>query len=252
MCGISESWLSENINDRLITIPNYHCVRLDRSWSDNDHNIKKGGGICCYLKSDVIFSDCELSHKNVSSKNIEMLWISLNKENMKKIIICNLYRPPQGNIATFCEILTNTVNSLSDEMTCDFDLIVMGDFNVNYRYPDKNGYNDIKWFEQRTGLRQLIKEMTRFSQLNSSIDLIFSNCNHISNVGTLDLNISDHQAIFITKKIKLNLRKNWNLLAGLIWVSMKNCFVECYWNLIGINFMILMILTLPGNFLYML
>ena len=51
------------------------------------------------------------------------------------------------------------------------------------------------------GMKQKNWETTRYSsQINTCIDLIFTNCDYISNSGTLDLNISDHQAIFVTKK----------------------------------------------------
>ena len=200
VCGISESWLNCNMDDNLIYIPNYTCVRLDRTWTNHDQIVKKGGGICCYVRSDLSFSDSELSHFNISLKDIEMLWITLNQPKMKKIIICNIYRPPYGNTASFCDILTNSINSLADMIDQNFELFIMGDFDINYRATEANGYKDIKWFEQRTGLRQLISEITRYSHLNSCIDLIFTNSNEISCSGTLDLNISDHQAIYITRK----------------------------------------------------
>ena len=49
------------------------------------------------------------------------------------------------------------------------------------------------------GCKQFINEPTRPCN-NSCIDLIFTNYDYTSQSETLDLNYSDHQAIFITKK----------------------------------------------------
>ena len=69
--GISESWLSDTTDRRLINIPNYTCISNDRIWSENNINVKKGGGTCCYIRSDLDYSDSQLSKFNISSKNIE-------------------------------------------------------------------------------------------------------------------------------------------------------------------------------------
>ena len=81
--GLSESWLNINIDDRLLLIPDYTCIRLDRAWSEDNVNIKKGGGVCCYIKSNINFSDIEIAHLNKSNKDIEMLWITINQPNTK-------------------------------------------------------------------------------------------------------------------------------------------------------------------------
>ena len=47
---ISESWLTSNFDQSQIEIPKYSCTRLDRSWSEDNINIKKGGGICYYIQ----------------------------------------------------------------------------------------------------------------------------------------------------------------------------------------------------------
>ena len=80
---------------------------------------------------------------------------------MRKIIVCNLYRPPQGNTSEFCNILRDSIQEVTLLFEHEVDLIILGDFKINYLSPTSYGYNDINWFEQRTGLKQLIKEPTR-------------------------------------------------------------------------------------------
>ena len=210
--GFSETWLNENVDTQLLSIPNYSCIRLDRLWSENNVSPKKGGGVCCYIKSGLNFSDSELSQLNKSTKNIEMQWISLNQPYMKKIVLCNLYRPPSGNTETFCEDLFAAYDSLNHMFNHDTDVFILGDFNINYRDPNRTGFNNLKWFEQHSGLTQKIKDITRFSNNNSCIDLIFTNSDEISQCGTLDLNISDHQPIFITRKHKPKIKEKLNFL----------------------------------------
>ena len=55
------------------------------------------------------------------------------------------------------------------------------------------------------GLKQIVREPTRFSvrngiTSNSIIDMIFSNSEIIQTSTTLDINISDHQAVMVMRK----------------------------------------------------
>ena len=178
--GLSETWLNDNADNRILSIPNYSCIRLDRTWSENNTNPKKGGGVCCYIKSDLNFSDSELSHLNKSTKNIEMLWIMLNQPNMKKNILRNLYRPPVGNIESFCDTLFDAYEMLIEMFNHEIDIFILGDFNINYRDPNRTGFFNLKWLEQRTG--------------------------------PLDLNISDHQPVFISRKHETKTKEKLNFL----------------------------------------
>ena len=86
MVSFSETWLHSDIDSNMINIPGYICSRLDRSWTENNV-IKKGGGVCCHPKNDVCMSDIEFKNFNRSCRDIEILWISINIPNCKKIII---------------------------------------------------------------------------------------------------------------------------------------------------------------------
>ena len=95
MC-FSETWLNTTISDDLIQINDYRIVRQDREWMETEQ-IKRGGGVCCYIKSDISFSKSEFCDYNHSSKDIEVLWISINKFKNRKFIIGTIYRPPHSN-----------------------------------------------------------------------------------------------------------------------------------------------------------
>ena len=86
-------------------MPDYNLIRLDRTWSDSPTlPVKRGGGIGCYIKSDIIYSATELEELNVSSKDGEIMWITINQPNMKKILVCNLYRPPKEILHNFATL----------------------------------------------------------------------------------------------------------------------------------------------------
>ena len=100
----------------------------------------------------------------------------------------------------FIELLTKT----AAELMCgnNKEVFIIGDFNINYAAKGNKERTLLKDFEALTSLRQVIDQITRFSRTNSTIDLLFTNSEHISNFGTLDLNLSDHEAIFMTRKKK--------------------------------------------------
>ena len=112
------------------TVPNYSCIILDRSWSENNVSIKKGGGLCCYIKNDMIYSENELKNHNTPNRNIEMQIILINQPHLKKIVLVNLYRPPQSNTTEFRDKLSDTIASINAIINKDFELFIYGDFNI--------------------------------------------------------------------------------------------------------------------------
>ena len=100
--GISESWLHDSLPNEMFELSNYNLYSLDRSWKDIDsRNIKKGGGVGLYIKSNLHSNDKDLEHLKCSSKHIECQWVSIKQNNCKFILVGDLYRPPQGNIDNF-------------------------------------------------------------------------------------------------------------------------------------------------------
>ena len=62
------------------------------------------------------------------------------------------------------------------------------------------------------GLRQIIKEPTRYSRANNScLDLFIKDSNAISNVGVCDINLSDHLLILFTRRKASNIKKKCEL-----------------------------------------
>ena len=208
--SFSESWLHELLPDNLFNLGNeYSLVRKDRSWNDDDNNSlppKKGGGLCMYITNKLNFSNEKFAYLNSSTKDLESQWVSISQKPNKTILLGNLYRPPQGDAKKCIEIIENKLSDINLQKT---EVILMGDLNIDLMDSRNNIGKDLVNTMKQLGLRQLIKNPTRYSQnKNSCLDLFFTNSDIIANSGVCNLNISDHQMILLTrKKIKLHKQK---------------------------------------------
>ncbi|WP_227645557.1 endonuclease/exonuclease/phosphatase family protein, partial [Klebsiella pneumoniae] len=84
--GISETWF-DNSHDWLATIQGYSLYRKDRE-------DKKGGGVCLYVKDDIkVIRRDDIT--NGARKEVESLWIELQRDGCKgKVILGICYKPP--------------------------------------------------------------------------------------------------------------------------------------------------------------
>ena len=205
--GISESWLNEVIPDNFIQISGYELVRLDRSWKHPVSNtVKKGGGVCLYVRDILQWNDENFSFLNKSENYIENQWIEITNNFSKNFIIVNIYRPPDGNIKEFKDYIEAALSSL--DLT-KFDVFLMGDFNLDYIDNKLPGVKDLKLLFKQHGFSQFIKSPTRYSAVkNACLDLICSNSDHIMNAQVCDVNISDHEMVIISRRhIKVKQKK---------------------------------------------
>ena len=84
------------------------------------------------------------------------------------------------------------------------DTFIMGDFNIDLLDPQNKFTSEWKETIKLLGLKSLIKDPTRFStQRNSCLDNILSNSNQCHMSGVLNINLSDHEAIYaVHEKMK--------------------------------------------------
>ena len=80
---------------------NYNLIRQDRDQYINKH----GGGICCYIRKDIPY---EVMREHISHANpdYEVLGITLNILNIKKMNLICVYRPPDGKPKLMLDHLT--------------------------------------------------------------------------------------------------------------------------------------------------
>ena len=100
------------------------------------------------------------------------------------------------------------MNSSSGQVTIFF---ILGDININFLQNSSPGVKEAKALANTHGMLPLIKEPTRITENNNSaIDQIFTNSNNVYNACVLDLNLSDHLPVFVTRK-KLALKPEQHL-----------------------------------------
>ena len=203
VCRVSETWMNEMLPDKFVSVEGYKLMRHDRRWSTGNNNKrKKGGGVGIFIKNNLTCSAHELDRLNISTKDVEGQWIVLSPTFQKKIVIGNLYRPPAGNFEAFCDYLDSCLTQVKTYRNTE--IVIMGDMNVNYLDNGCPKTKQIKTWARLAGMTQLIDKPTRTHQNKAScLDLIFSDSQDISSSGVANVNISDHDLIYITKsKIK--------------------------------------------------
>ena len=199
LLSLSETWLTQNIPDYLSYIPGYKLLRHDRTWEQIHGQTKKGGGLCCYVNINYTFSHIDLLPLNVSTQDVELQCITLDQKFMKKMVIINLYRPPQGNPQTFIDTLSDTYNRIQI-LYPNSEIIALGDFNIDFNDKLNANTKKLKWIEQSTELKQQIKGITRHSNKGSCIDLLYTNMTTNFTTRILNVNLSDHEFIYLNRK----------------------------------------------------
>ena len=155
-----------------------------------------------YINDKLQYTTHDLDILNISSQNIECQWVKWGRN----VIIGNLYRPPQGNVQNCIDYLEDTIEQF--DLTKD-DLFIMGDFNIDFLSKKDNSYKLLFQFCKQFGLDPHIKSSTHFSKTkNSCIDQILSNSNFVSMAGVCNLNISDHQLVYVIRKKAKSTDKN--------------------------------------------
>ena len=193
---ISETWLHEDIPDSLITFPGYKMYRCDRQSTTKT----QGGGLCTLVQSDLFCDSLKLSHLNISNDDIEVQWLIVKPEHMKTMVIGNVYRAPSANREAFLDQLSERLDEI--DLLPDWEVHIMGDFNLNALI-DSTATTRLNIIMSQAGLSQQITQPTRVTPSTATlIDHYFTNCKLIASAGSIPLNISDHDLIFLAKKKK--------------------------------------------------
>ena len=182
---LSERWLHDKIDSQMIHIKGYHSFRQERNSFDTIK--KRGGGLITYIKSslDVYVQETE----NSSTKDLEVQWLRVTRDNAKNLIVANVYRPPAGKLNSAIKTLGKNINHLKKP---NEEMVIMGDFNVDYKNKKSPNFKAIKFFERAHSLDQNINTTTRNTRTTSSLlDIAFTNMKYVKAAGTLDSFLSD-------------------------------------------------------------
>ena len=193
---LSETWLSEAVHSNTVELDSYILYRQDRHFKRVGK--KRGGGLLTFIHSKYA-AECEqLTELSCATKDIEAQWSAIHRPHCKSVWICNLYRPPKGNLETAVDYLDECLKQVDMSKN---EVYVLGDFNVNYKNKLSEEYKKLNFMIKANGLSQVVDNTTRNSDKSSSLlDIILTNSKYISVAGTLGHFISDHQPVYVVKK----------------------------------------------------
>lgn len=131
--------------------------------------------------------------------SIEILCLKFWGPRTGSYTCTTIYRPPKGLIEKALQSLDNVITSLADRDKKN--LIIHGDFNVDYNNKHCKWANKLKSWETKNGYPQVIRSDTRTCVDSSTmIDLCFTNVKFLKLIGTLNVNVSDHLPTYIVIK----------------------------------------------------
>ena len=211
--GVSESKLDDTVSDNEIHIDGYVIIRSDRN--------RHGGGVACYIKEDICFNV-----NPILSKEIEGVLFDILLPKTRSITVGVFYRPPDQN--NFLDTLESDLEKLD---LSNNDVFLLGDFNINllkngrYIFESKNQvledthsalFKKYRNFCSHFAFKQILRKATRIAcnSADSLLDHILTkSIQNISQYGIIDVSLSDHQMIYLTRKINrfnFNTHKEFN------------------------------------------
>ena len=142
----------------------------------------------------------------------------------KPILIGVVYRPPDKSdfLEHFSEAISNTTNFDNQEV------YILGDFNINV-LENSNLAKSYKEICSLHGLKQIIESFTRITEKTSTlIDHILTNATeNVSQYGVLEIALSDHYAIYCTRKVlKQKYHKHNYITIRSLKKLLKNPFIR--------------------------
>ena len=193
--GVCETFLECNGPDCQLNIQGFDFMRKDRSDIQN----KSGGGLVLYYRSSL---NCK-RRSELEISNIETLWSEFTLPNTRPFLACTVYRPPNA-LSEWIDLFEQEV---SIAQTTGLEIILMGDFNIDY----KSCINR-KWFNmvQLFDLTQLVSEPTRITETSATIiDHVYTNRpQNVTECFISHFSISDHFPVCFTRKVNCKVTKN--------------------------------------------
>ena len=128
-----------------------------------------------------------------------------------------MYRAPAGSIKNFMMELKNALEIMSVKKGM-YEHIVMGDFNIDMGHKEKLHIKGLRDLFTDYGTRHLETNPTRITvRSRSTLDLIFSDMEHIMDHGVMNVDISDHLPVYVVKKKECTIKKKEMVRCRPMW-----------------------------------
>ena len=190
--GLTETWLTPDINDDELEIEGYSIFGEGRGTKGKS----EGGAVIIYVRSCLKV----VPLLSILDADIEGKLIKIERPRCKPMIIGTFYRPPDFDPYKFIEALSNSFTNLD---TTKSDIVIMGDFNVDFS--SKKGsklQQSFKSFLLSYDLHQIIEKATRVTEYSETlIDFIcVSNKHRVVQWDVDDSHLSDHSIVVCVLK----------------------------------------------------
>ena len=179
---VSETWLTDAVDDRMLQFPGYVISRRDRRGG------KSGGGVAIIYRNTVTAEPLRVP---AATSALESLWLRLILKS--PIIVGAVYRPPSSPTTPAIDDLHNQLTSV---LGLNLPMYLLGDTNFDVSRPEKQGVTPYLQQLDDLSLTQLITEPTHPGLNASLIDhFITSKRELTTNARVVPCNISDHDLI---------------------------------------------------------
>jgi len=187
---ISETWLTNDLEDKYVCFPNYNIYRQDKG---------RGGGVAIYVRDNLKVNPLNLTASKIDG--VEDLWLSIQCRKLPSVIIGCIYRHPHASAESF-KYLLDIFREISLR---NKPIIVLGDLNENLLQKD----NRLSKVISNCNLSQVIQKPTRITQFSSTLlDVILTNKPElILNSDVVPCPVADHELITATIDIHKPKRK---------------------------------------------
>ena len=160
----AETWFEKNVPS-MYKVIDYNCFHKHRE-------SRKGGGVCLYINPK--FKVKERPDLQFSTDTVDTLFIELERETKKNIIVGVIYKAPNSNSDEFIDSLSICVEKISNE---NKQCYLTGDFNFDLL--KHSSHEDTERFLNTLlscSLRPLITKPTCVTTHSSTcIDNVFTN-----------------------------------------------------------------------------
>ena len=231
--ALTETWLTADVADSEISIPDFTIFR-------NDRNGMRGGGVILGCHNSLhCYRRAEFEHPE-----LELLWVELRLTQRNKMLLGVFYRPPSASyqsLVDFANILTTV--SLHYSTVC-----IVGDYNLpsliwspDSRLPVSSGSNIDDAFVDLMTAHDLHQSNFSTTRGNNILDLILHS-NHLTVSSTTgdDIFESDHNSL--RAHFKLDTHTKLHQLSRRVYNYRKADLndlrrtLECIpWNILGLT-----------------
>ncbi len=203
--AITETWLTDEMNDAEFSIDGYSTTRQDRQNSDK----ARGGGVALFTRNDIDICKCEALCRSRETESVFVLAKFKCGKSVKKLLIGNIYRPPKLSLTVIdeCCNLLNEAGKLGKKLNAE--LLILGDFNLPgidwEHYCTKACIFEARFLQAVSDnfLSQIVLEPTREQNI---LDLVLvTNPSQITKVEVLEpIGRSDHNCVHIESNYGIN------------------------------------------------